>query len=66
VKHNFEKYFCIVFVAAMTAMSIANVGEMPKHLDKPYGWSLVGAVLALTGIPALFGYLAGRKDSYEG
>lgn len=66
MKHNIEKYICIVFVTAMTAMPVAFVGEMPKHLDKPYGWSLVGAMLVLTGMPALLGYLAGRKDSDEG
>ena len=57
------KVFCAIYILAITALSASVVGELPKETESPYSISLPITIFFMLLVPALLGYISGRKDS---
>lgn len=58
---NYEKLLSVGLIALWVGMSIASVGQ-PTTGDSTYGWSLPFTMLFFLATPAIFAYMAGKKD----
>lgn len=61
-----NKVICAAYIAFVTGMTVTAVGTLPKSPAEPFSWYLPIIMFALTALPAVLGYLAGRDDAKQG
>ena len=57
------KFVCIAFVFFNVGFAANAVGTLPQNTNEPISWFMPVLALFVTGIPAIFGCLAGRNDA---
>ncbi len=61
MKHNIEFEIGVTYIAFMTGLSWAKVGQLSGP-SEPYPWYLPLTVLAFCLVPFVLGFLSGRNS----
>ncbi len=57
----FYEIVLIAFIGWVTLEAIFSVGNIPENCGNPYSWWLPISIFGMLTLPAICGYLIGRK-----
>lgn len=58
---KWEKLACVSYICFFTGMAVAEIGQ-PRAASEPITISTAISVFWFMALPAMLGYMAGRKD----
>ena len=62
MKFNYHACVGLCYIAFVTGLACASVGDMPTISNEPYGWEIPVTMFCITIVPFIAGYLANKEN----